>query len=52
MTTGGPDGNKVGLGAGAASIRLGLAEAMRAADSMRAFETGCDQRVGGVGFET
>ena len=29
----------------------GLAEAMRAAASMRAFGAGCDQRVGGAGFE-
>ena len=52
MTTGGPDGNKVGLGAAVVSILPGLADAMRAVASMRAFGAGSDHRVGGVGFET
>ena len=52
MTTGGPAGSATALGLGPASILPGPPEAMRAADSMRALGTGCDQRVGGVGFET
>jgi hypothetical protein len=52
MTTGGPAGSATALDIGPASILPGPADAMRAADSMRPLGTGCDQRVGGAGFET
>ena len=52
MTTGGPEGSVTARGAGAASVRAELIEATRAVASMRAFGTGCDHRVGGVGLET
>ena len=51
-TTGGAAGRVAGRASATASIRDGPAEAIRALDSIRALATGCDHRVGGVGFET
>jgi hypothetical protein len=52
MTKGGPDGAAAVRTSVVSSLRTGPIEAMRAPDSIRAFATGCDHRVGGAGLET
>jgi hypothetical protein len=52
MTKGGPDAAAAERTSAVGSVRTGPIEATRAPDSIRAFATGCDQRVGVAGLET